>query len=85
MRSRKEQRKQPTSYNEGSRQRAAVKPQGYAGAQSSIPAQLAPSSREVQSDLLGRMLQKDNLLQAFKRVKQNKGAPGVDGVTVEQL
>ena len=85
MRSSKEQRKQPTSYNEGSRQRAAVKPPGYAGAHSSSPAQLAPSSREVQSDLLEQMLQRDNLLQAFKRVKQNKGAPGVDGVTVEQL
>lgn len=84
MRSRKEQRQQPTS-KEGSRQRAAVKPLGYAGAQSSSPAQLAPSSREGQSDLLEQMLHRDNLVQAFKRVKQNKGAPGVDGVTVEQL
>lgn len=44
MRSRDEQRKQPTSY-EGSRQRVAVKPQGYAGAPSSSPAQVEPSSR----------------------------------------
>jgi group II intron reverse transcriptase/maturase len=85
MRSRKEQRKQPTSYDEGSRQRAAVKPPGYAGAQSSSPAQIVPSSREVQNDLLEHMLHRDNLEQAFKRVKQNKGAPGVDRVTVEQL
>lgn len=84
MRSREEQRKQPTS-EEGSRQRAAVKPPGYAGAQSFSSAQLAPSSCEVQSDLLEQMLQRNNLLQAFKRVKQNKGSPGVDGVTVEQL
>ncbi|SDE50505.1 hypothetical protein SPACI_017590 [Sporomusa acidovorans DSM 3132] len=34
MRSRNEQRKPPTSY-EGSRQKVAVKPQGYAGAPSS--------------------------------------------------
>ena len=84
MRSRKEQRKQPTS-KEGSRQRVAVKPPGYAGAQSSLSAQLDPSSREGQSDLLEQILQRDNLLRAYKRVKQNKGAPGVDGVTVEQL
>ena len=44
MRSRDEQRKQPTSY-EGSRQRVAVKPQGYAGAPSSSPVQVEPSSR----------------------------------------
>jgi group II intron reverse transcriptase/maturase len=84
MRSRKEQRKQPTS-KEGLRQIAAVKPPGYAGAQSSSPAQLAPSSREGQNDLLEQMLQRENLRRAYKRVKQNKGAPGVDGVTVEQL
>jgi RNA-directed DNA polymerase len=84
MRSREEQRKQPTSY-EGSRQRAAVKPSGYAEAPSSSSAQVAPSSREANNDLLERMLKGDNLRLAYKRVVQNGGAPGVDSVTVANL
>ncbi|SYX82762.1 group II intron reverse transcriptase/maturase [Paenibacillus alvei] len=84
MRSHEEQRQQPTSY-EGLRQRVAVKPRGYSGAPSSSPAQLDLSSREGQGDLLERMLEGNNLRLAFKRVRQNGGAPGVDGVTVEQL
>lgn len=84
MRSQDERRQQPTSY-EGSRQRAAVKPQGYAGAPSSSSAQVDHSSREDQIDLLERMLEGSNLRLAVKRVKQNGGAPGVDGVTVETL
>ncbi|MFD1225488.1 group II intron reverse transcriptase/maturase, partial [Paenibacillus vulneris] len=84
MRSREEQRQQPTSY-EGSRQRAVVKLQGYAGAPSSSSAQLAPSSCEGHNDLLERILEGNNLRLAFKRVRQNGGAPGVDGVTVDEL
>ena len=84
MRSHEEQRQQPTSY-EGLRQRVAVKPQGYVGAPSSSSAQLDLSSREGQNDLLERMLEGNNLRLAFKRVKQNGGAPGADNVTVEEL
>ena len=84
MRSRDEQRKQPTSY-EGSRQRVAVKPQGYAGAPSSSPVQVEPSSRGEHTDLLDKMLERDNLFLALKRVKQNGGAPGIDGMAVETL
>jgi len=84
MRSQDERRQQPTSY-EGSRQRAAVKPQGYAGAPSSSSAQVDHSSREDQTDLLERMLEGGNLRLAVKRVKQNGGAPGVDSVTVAEL
>lgn len=84
MRSRDEQRQQPTS-NEGSRQRVAVKPQGYAGAPSSSAAQIEPSSHGDQTDLLEKMLGRDNLFLALKRVKQNGGAPGIDGMAVETL
>ena len=35
-------------------------------------------------DILGKILNKDNLNRAYKRVKANKGAPGVDGMTIEE-
>lgn len=35
--------------------------------------------------LLGKVLNRDNLNEAYKRVKQNRGAAGVDGMTVEGL
>jgi len=30
-----------------------------------------------------RILNRDNLNQAYKQVKRNQGAPGIDGMTVE--
>lgn len=69
----------------GYRREVAVKPQGTAGAPSLSPAQVEPSSREGQGDLLERMLEGHNLRLAYKRVVQNGGAPGVDGVTVAEL
>ena len=38
----------------------------------------------AEPDILGRILEKDNLNRAYKRVKANKGAPGIDGMTVEE-
>ena len=38
----------------------------------------------AEPDILGKILEKDNLNRAFKRVKANKGAPGIDGMTVKQ-
>ena len=35
--------------------------------------------------LMEKMLHPDNLLIALKRVRSNKGAPGIDGMTVDQL
>lgn len=35
-------------------------------------------------ELLEKILDKENLNQAYKHVKENKGAPGVDGVTVDE-
>lgn len=35
------------------------------------------------SSLMARVLERENLIRALKQVKRNKGAPGVDGVTVD--
>lgn len=48
------------------------------------------ASEEVQSptheaSLMEEVCQQDNLWKALKRVQANKGAPGVDGMTVRQL
>ena len=37
------------------------------------------------SQLMERILERENLVRALKRVRKNKGAPGVDGMTVDQL
>ena len=35
------------------------------------------------SSLMARVLDRDNLVRALKQVKRNKGAPGIDGLTVD--
>ena len=84
MRSCSEQLQQPTS-EEGSRQKVAVKPQKYAGALSSSPAQVDLPSREDPSELLEKTLERENMKRAYRRVKQNGGAPGVDGMDTAML
>ena len=67
--------------NMGCRQRDGVEHEEYAGAQSF-------GSREIKEtedaeNLLEQILSKDNMNRAYKRVKSNKGAAGIDGMTVE--
>ena len=38
----------------------------------------------AQPRLLETILYKDNFNRAYKRVKANKGAPGIDGMTIEE-
>ena len=65
---------------ESCRQRDSAEREEYAGARSI-------DNREDEeadgAELLERILSRDNLNNAFKRVKANKGAPGIDGMTVE--
>ena len=61
-------------------QRDSAEHEGYAEVQSI-------DGREVEeqdgANLLEEILSRDNLNRAYKRVKANKGAPGIDGMTVE--
>ncbi len=41
--------------------------------------------KAINQDLLQAVLNSDNLRNAWKRVKANKGAPGIDGVTIEEF
>ena len=41
--------------------------------------------RALASDLMERVSERENLNRAYKRVKGNKGAPGIDGMTVKEL
>jgi RNA-directed DNA polymerase len=42
-------------------------------------------SFDPNENLLERILSKENMADAWKRVKANQGAPGVDGVSIEQF
>ena len=57
--------------------------EGYAGAQSAVRPERGEMENR-QPELLEAILDRDNLNRAYKRVKANKGAPGVDGMTVEE-
>lgn len=35
--------------------------------------------------LIDKVIESSNLWQAYGKVRKNKGAPGIDGITVEEL
>jgi retron-type reverse transcriptase len=51
---------------------------------SSIPAE-DEKSNDYGATLMDEILQRDNLVAAYRRVKYNDGAPGIDGMTVDDL
>lgn len=68
----------------GCSQRDSAEHKGYAKAHRSFN----PIWKErdgARPELLEKILYKDNLNRAFKRVKANKGAPGIDGITVDEI
>lgn len=68
-------------YRKGCLQRDGVEREEYAGARS---ADIRESrERDGATDLLEQILDRDNLNKAYKQVKSNHGAPGIDGMTVE--
>ena len=62
-------------------QKDSAEHEEYVGAQSVGGQEVG---EEDGADLLERILSRENLNRAYKRVKANKGAPGIDGMTVEQ-
>ena len=68
--------------NEGFLQRESVEHQGYAEARSTDRSE--GKERDGASDLLEAILDRDNLNRAYKRVKSNHGAAGIDGMSVEE-
>ncbi|MBS3965652.1 MAG: group II intron reverse transcriptase/maturase [Truepera sp.] len=81
--------------NDG-RRRTRVKSNGNASANRSVPA--ATLSRDEpeagkrsepesipNATLLARVLARENLQRALKQVRQNRGAPAIDGLTVDEL
>lgn len=66
----------------GCPQRESVEREEYAGAHSA--GRREGVERNGVSDLLEKILDRNNLNRAYKRVKGNHGAPGIDGMTVEE-
>ena len=64
-------------------QRDSAEHEGYAGVRRSFN-RIWKERDSAQPELLERILDKDNLNRAYKRVKANKGAPGIDGMTIEE-
>lgn len=69
--------------NNGCSQRDSAEHEGYAKASRSFN-RIWKERDSAQPKLLEAILYKDNLNRAYKRVKANKGKPGVDGMTVEE-
>src|SRR5437868_4743626 len=46
-------------------------------------AKSAPESSAVTEQLMEEVCNRENLVRAWKRVRQNKGGPGVDGMTID--
>src|SRR5215216_1704042 len=51
----------------------------------SVVAKREPERSAIIGSLMEAVCERDNLKKALRRVKANKGSPGIDGVTVEQL
>ena len=68
--------------NDSCLQRDSAERKGYVRAHRSFN-RIWKERDSAEPDILGKILDKDNLNRAYKRVKANKGAPGVDGMTIE--
>lgn len=74
-------------HREGCLQEDRVELEDNAGAlsMSSTSEKDANNGKEYPMKLLEKILDRDNMNRALKRVKANKGKPGIDGMTVDEL
>jgi len=70
--------------NSGCPQRDSAEHEGYAEVRRSFRS-IWKERDSASPELLEKIMDKDNLNRAFKRVKAKKGAPGVDGITVDEI
>ena len=49
------------------------------------PTSVRAESTPENEPLIERLVERENMIKAYKRVVGNKGAPGVDGIPVDQL
>ncbi|HXV25317.1 MAG TPA: group II intron reverse transcriptase/maturase [Alphaproteobacteria bacterium] len=61
------------------------KPSGQVSGASNITAGPSPSRPEADERLMETILSRENMMAALRRVVANKGAPGIDKMSVEQL
>lgn len=78
-------KRQQTSNREALPEEVKVKPEGPLVRVDSSIATLHSEKPMFNSHLMEAVCERSNLKAALKRVKQNKGAPGVDGMTVDEL
>ena len=68
--------------NDGFLQRESVEHEEYAEARSTE--QMETAEQDNAGDLMEKILDRDNLNRAYQRVRSNRGAPGIDGMTVDE-
>jgi RNA-directed DNA polymerase len=71
------------AFGEESRGEAPQAPRG--GAETITAKRMNESPANNDEQLMEEVCTRENCLQALKRVKSNKGGPGIDGMTVDQL
>ncbi len=82
----RERRQQPSPQDGTYREEEGVKPLGTLGEPSAAAAATRVEAREsVKVELMEEVLERRNLTKALKRVEENRGAAGVDGMMVNEL
>jgi len=70
------------AFSEGGRGEA---PKASDGGTEPTTARRRPENPAFCEQLMEEVCQRDNLRRALKRVQQNRGSPGIDGMTVKEL